>query len=235
MCATVGAGRRTLGTRRGDRGAAPCQHGPGRLRPGRVHGLGQRQVFHVVDGQADTIDGDGALVDEKAGQGLRRQDLQQVALAHWLEAAHHPQTIHMPRHQMTSHPVRQAHGLLQIDRPRAGQAGGAAQALGRHIHDKAVSRLLDHRHAGALDGNGITDGNIRHVQLSGGDIQPDAILSQRGYLADAADGGDDTCEHGLLPALGKERLTDIVHSLNKRMIKRKASPRPAPGSISLLR
>src|SRR5690606_22891316 len=99
--------------------------------------------------------------------------------------------------------VTHAQRMFQVDLTWSVKAGGQAQALAGDVHTELVVRQLNNRHAGALDGDGVTQLGGRTQKTRSADGKPHAgVLPAVGQWLDVgnrADCGDYSCEHGAIP------------------------------------
>ena len=165
-----------------------------------------RLVGHGIDRQAHAVHGDRALVRQVLGQLARRQDAQLKALAHRREVRHATHAVDVARDDVAAQPVVRAQGFFQIHRPHAIQPGGARQRFGRNIDGKAPGRRVDLRrcHAGAVERDAVAESHVLQIAGRRFDDQLLAVRAARAQIADlgdAADGGDDACEHEKTPRL----------------------------------
>src|SRR5690606_1038113 len=98
--------------------------------------------------------------------------------------------VDMARDKMPAEPVGQGQGLLEVDVGRRVETRGQVEALSRDLDIEAVVGQPDDRHAGALDGDRVTDPDVGQVQRAGVDPQPQAAAAgDRVDLVDPPDGG----------------------------------------------
>src|SRR5690606_29285838 len=71
-------------------------------------------VVHAVHGEADAVDGDGALVGQVAGEFGRGLDFQLPAFADGFEALHRAGAVDVAGDDVAAEPVVGAQGFFQV-------------------------------------------------------------------------------------------------------------------------
>jgi hypothetical protein len=139
---------------------------------GEAAGVGQ--VFHAVDRQRHAIDHDRPLVGQVLAQGLGGIDDQLARFTHGLEGMYLSQAIDVAGDQVAAQALGQGQGFFQVDFAGGVQAGRQAQAFTGDIDGEAALALLDHGHAGAIEGDRIAQADIGHGQAARIDTQAHA-------------------------------------------------------------
>src|SRR5450830_1451665 len=155
-------------------------------------------VFHTVDGERNAVDYDGAFVGEILVECRRGFDDQFPGFADRFKFAHHAEAVDVAGDQMAAEAFCQGQGFFQIDFARCIKTGGEVEALARDVDGETFGGLFDDGHAGAVEGNRITQRDVVHRQCAGIDVKAHACVggvAQRLNGSDFADSGNDACKH----------------------------------------
>jgi hypothetical protein len=172
----------------------------GQLQRGGDEADGEVGVAGLDDGEADAVDGDGALLHDVLGELLREPDPHRPALGPLFDGAG---AVDMALDEVPVEPAAQLHGALQVDAGAGGQCAeaGAGEGLADDVGRELALRGLHDGEADAVHGDRVA---VPHPLGDDGAPQAEAGGARQFlYGDDFAELFDDSGEHsGLLGGSG---------------------------------
>ncbi len=138
----------------------------------------------VHDGEADAVDGDGALLDDVAGEVGGERDLDDLPVLGRLAFDDRARAVDVALHDVAAEAAAQGHGAFEVDAGADGEGAeaGAVEGLGHDVGGELVALVLDDRETDAVDGD--------RVAVPGAFGDDGAAEPEAGGVAEVLDGGD---------------------------------------------
>ncbi|MDV6290353.1 hypothetical protein R2F25_30575 [Streptomyces sp. UP1A-1] len=111
----------------------------------------------VDDGEADAVDGDGALLHDVAGEVGGQRDLDDLPVLGGLALQDLAGAVDVALHDVPAEAGADGGGAFQVDAGAGGEGAqaGAVQGLRHHVGGELVALVVDDGEADAVDGDGV--------------------------------------------------------------------------------
>ncbi len=153
-------------------------------------------LVHLVDGQADPVHADRALLGDVAQQRGRRGETPALGTRVVMHRQHLAQAINMATDQMAAEAVGRAHRAFEVDDGAVGQPTqrGQAQGLGRGVSLEAAGVECDDGEADPVDGDALA--HLHVLERQGAHVEGEADIAAKGLACgQTADAFDDSSKH----------------------------------------
>ena len=121
-------------------------------------------ICHLVDRQADAVNGDGPFQDTMSQNLQWRFDREQDGVSILLAATNRADTVYVTSHEMPAEPFVDLHRAFQIQWRAGGELpeSGHRQRFRRDLNGKSLFGLAHHGQTGAVDADAVPDFEVAH-------------------------------------------------------------------------
>ena len=102
----------------------------------------------------------------------------------------------MAANQMAVNAIAQTHRLFKVDFTERIETAGLGKALGTHVNLEGIPFDVDHRHASAVDGDGVAHAHFFEMKVFGRDDRQTNAVAEFFGFTNLADGLNNSGKHG---------------------------------------